>query len=293
MTRKALGRGLSALLREVETTPAVGLEKVSLDLIDPNPFQPRRAISKESLKELVDSIRASGVVQPVLLRRGERPGEGGEGRGARYQLVAGERRWRAARLAGLEAIPAIVRDLPDRDTLELALTENLLREDLNPLEVAHAYSSLQEKFGLSHDDIAEHLGVNRSTVTNTLRLLRLPPAVQEMIANGEITSGHARALLGLASFSAQVQLARLIVERGLSVRQVENMVALRGVKAERPKRAEAATQLDPNTRAAVLEMERTLGTRVKILGNEKRGKIEISYFSAEDLNRIYEWIVKR
>ena len=199
MPRKALGRGLSALLREVDTAPVAGLEKVPLELINPNPLQPRRAFPKESLEELADSIRASGVVQPVLLRRTDQPAATPGETAPRYQLVAGERRWRAAKLAGLEAIPAIIQDLSDRDALELALTENLLREDLNPLEIAHAYSALQEKFDLGHDEIAERLGVNRTTVTNTLRLLRLPSAIQDMITAGELTAGHARALLGLDS----------------------------------------------------------------------------------------------
>jgi len=282
MPRKVLGRGLNALLRTVETT-TTGLEEVPLERIDPNPFQPRRGFPEETLKELAESIRASGVVQPVLLRRTD----------SRYQLVAGERRCRAARLAGLETIPAVIRELADRDALELALTENILREDLNPLEVALAYQALQEKYGLSHEEIAEHLGLNRSSVTNTLRLLRLPPAVQDMITSGDISSGHARALLGLDSASAQIQLAKRVVKKSLSVRQVEKLVGLREVTATTQKAAGSARQLDPNIRAAVLELERALGTRVKILGDGKRGKIEISYFSAEDLNRLYDWIARR
>jgi len=281
MTRKALGQGLNALLRTVETTTA-GLAEVAVDQIDANPFQPRRTFAADKLKELADSIRSSGVVQPVLLRRAD----------SRYQLIAGERRWRAAREAGLTTIPAVVREIGDRDALELALTENLLREDLNQIEAAQGYTLLQQKHGLSHEEIAERLGLDRSTVTNTLRLLRLPPEVQQMIAEGAISAGHARALLGLESAAAQLQLAHLIVKRGLSVRQVENLVALRGSKPVK-KEASEAPKLDPNVRAAVLAMERTLGTRVKVQGDEKRGKIEISYFSAEDLNRIYEWIVKR
>lgn len=284
MPRKALGRGLSSLIRDVEQAPATGLDQVPVHLIDPNPLQPRRAFPEETLKELADSIRSSGVVQPVLLRHA--PGDGG-----RYHLIAGERRWRAARLAGLEAVPAIVRDISDRDALELALTENLLREDLNPMEVARAYESLQHKFGLNHSEIAARLGVNRTTVTNTLRLLRLAPPVQEMIEKGEITSGHARALLALESHETQVKLARRISALGLSVRQVEAMFAKRPTAVEAKK--EPAALPDPNTRVAVLELERALGTRVKIVGNAKRGKIEISYFSGEDLNRIYELIVKR
>jgi ParB family chromosome partitioning protein len=282
MTRKALGRGLNALLRTVETT-TTGLAEIAIDLIDANPFQPRRTFSAEKLKELADSIRACGLVQPVLLR----PANG------RYQLVAGERRWRAARQAGLAAIPAVVRDVGDRDALEMALTENLLREDLNPLEAAQGYEELQQKHGLSHEEIAEHLGLDRSTITNTLRLLRLPSEVQQMIADGKISAGHARALLGLDSAEAQLKLAESIVKQGLSVRQVENLVALRGSKLAKKPEAGEVPPLDPNVRAALLEMERTLGTRVKLQGDEKRGKIEISYFSAEDLNRIYEWIVKR
>ena len=194
MTRKALGRGLNALLRTVETATA-GLVEVAIDQIDANPYQPRRAFSADKLQELADSIHASGLVQPVLLRRS----------GARYQLIAGERRWRAARQAGLAVIPALVREIGDRDALELALTENLLREDLNPLEAAQGYTVLQQKHGLSHEEIAEHLGLDRSTVTNTLRLLRLPPEVQQMIVEGTISAGHARALLGLDSAAAQRQ----------------------------------------------------------------------------------------
>jgi ParB family chromosome partitioning protein len=282
MTRKALGRGLNALLRTVETATS-GLEQVAIDQIDPSPFQPRRSFPADKLKELAESIRASGIVQPVLLR----PANG------RYQLIAGERRWRAARLAGLAAIPAVVHDIGDRDALELALTENLLREDLNPLEAAHGYETLQQKHGLSHEEIAARLGLDRSTVTNTLRLLRLPPEVQQMITQGEISSGHARALLGLDSAAAQTRLARLIVRHGFSVRQVERLVAARGQSPRTKPGAAELPKLDANVRAAVLEMERTLGTRVRIRGNEKQGKIEISYFSAEDLNRLYEWIVRR
>ncbi len=284
MTRKALGRGLNALLQTVESATS-GLEQVQLERIDPNPFQPRHAFPEDSLKELADSIRASGVIQPVLLRRSALA----EGR---YQLIVGERRWRAARLAGLETLPAVVRELTDQDTLEFALTENLLRRDLNPLEVAHAYHELQEKYHLSHEQIADRLGINRSSVTNTLRLLRLPPALQEMLSRDEITYGHARALLGLDSGAAQTQLATMITERGLSVRQVENMVASRGAKPDTQK-TESKPPMDPNVRAAALELERTLGTRVKILGDGRRGKIEISYFSAQDLNRIYDLIVRR
>ncbi len=283
MSRKALGRGLSALLQEVETRPT-GVEEIQLDLIDPNPLQPRREFPKAALEELAASIRSSGVVQPVLLRRAD----------ARYQLVAGERRWRAARLAGLASVPAVIRDLSDGEALELALTENLMREDLNPLEVARGYEILQQRFELTHEQIAERLGATRSNVTNTLRLLKLPSSVQEMIVDGQLSMGHARALITLDSHAAQARFAGLIVKQSLSVRQVESMVAIHTSKKlpAKPKPLAESDALDPNTRAAVLELERVLGTRVKIVGNERRGRLEISYFSSEDLDRIYNVIVK-
>ena len=283
MSRKALGRGLSALLQEVETRPT-GVEEIQLDLIDPNPLQPRREFPKAALEELAASIRSSGVVQPVLLRRAD----------ARYQLVAGERRWRAARLAGLASVPAVIRDLSDGEALELALTENLLREDLNPLEVARAYEILQQRFELTHEQIAERLGATRSNVTNTLRLLKLPSSVQEMIVDGQLSMGHARALITLDSHAAQARFAGLIVKQSLSVRQVESMVAIHTSKKlpAKPKPLAESDALDPNTRAAVLELERVLGTRVRVVGGQTRGRIEISYFSQEDLTRIYDLIVK-
>jgi len=284
MSRKALGRGLSALLRDVEEPAVGGLEQVAITLIEPNPFQPRRTFSEASLKQLADSIRSTGVVQPVLLRHAP-------GTPDRYHLVAGERRWRAARLAGLEAVPAVVRDLSDHEALEWALTENLLREDLNPMEVARAYNALQHEFGLSHSEIAERLGVSRVAVTNTLRLLRLPPEVQELIESNQISEGHARALLAVEAPEAQSKLAQRIIQRGLSVRQVESMLAGRGSSSAKEK-AKAGAAVDPNTKAAILELERALGTRVRISGTAKRGRIEISYFSAEDLNRIYGIIVR-
>ena len=279
MTRKALGRGLSALLREVETASA-GLEQVPVDLIDPNPFQPRSAFPEETLTGLAESIRSSGVLQPILVRRVD----------GKYQLIAGERRLRAARMAGLQAVPADIRDLGDRETLELAVTENVMREDLNPIEVAHAYDSLQERFQLSHEEIAARIGINRSTVSNTLRLLGLPEQIQNMVANGDVSAGHARALLGLQSADRQNELAQLIAKRGLSVRQVESIVAS---AQSAPEAQRVARKVDPNTRAAALEMERSLGTRVRIVGSENRGKIEISYFSGDDLQRLYELLTRR
>ncbi len=284
MTRKALGRGLSALLRENEAVPAAtgGAETIPLDQIDANPFQPRQAFPEESLKELAESIRASGVVQPILLRRV----------GDRFQLVAGERRWRAAKTVGLESIPAVVRDLSDREALELSLTENLLREDLNPMDVAHGLRTLQDKYGLTHEEIAGRLGVNRSTVTNTIRLLRLPSDIQEMVSRGELSGGHARALLTLRSTEDQLSLTRLITKHGLSVRAAEGLA---GHYYDPPpaETGDPEAGMDPNIRAAQHELERALGTRVKIRGSGRTGRIEIRYYSEADLNRIYDWILRR
>jgi ParB family chromosome partitioning protein len=281
MTRKALGRGLSALLREVEAPSPAGLGSIAVAEIDPNPFQPRRAFPDTALKELADSIRSSGLVQPVVVRRAD----------SRFQLVVGERRWRAAKLAGLETIPAVIRDVGDREALELALTENLLREDLNPIETARGLQALQEKHGLTHEEIASRLGVNRTTVTNTLRLLRLPEEVQSLLEEGKIAAGHARAILGLKSEAEQIKLARLVQDKGLSVREAEAYAAWTPPPAGSPLGEE--DKLDPNVRAAMLELERTLGTRVKIVGSPESGRIEIRYYSADDLNRIFEWITRR
>jgi ParB family chromosome partitioning protein len=287
MTRKALGRGLSALLREADQPAAVnptGLESIAIDLITRNPFQPRQTFDEAGLKELEDSIRSSGVVQPILVRKV----------GDRYQLVAGERRWRAARAAGLESIPAVVRELSDREALELALTENLLREDLNPIDAAHGLKALQDTYGLTHEEIAARLGVNRSTITNTLRLLRAAPSIQEMVQAGGLTAGHVRALLALEFENDQERVAALAVKNMLSVRATEELAAsINRRDAEGKPEKKEEPPMDPNVRAAVLELERTLGTRVKISGTGQSGHIEIRYYSSEDLSRIFDWITRR
>lgn len=283
MTRKALGRGLSALIQEPDEPSAASAapqpaDTIPVSLIDPNPFQPRTHFASEELGELAQSIRTNGVIQPVLLRRS----------GDRYQLVAGERRWRAAQLAGVDDIPAIVRDLDDREALELALTENLLRDDLGPIETARAYRNLQERFGISQDEIAHRLGINRVTVTNTLRLLKLDPRIQEMVERDEISGGHARALLALASKEEQLRLAERIVKHGLSVRETEKLASKPPALPVTGSVEPEEKPIDPNVRAATVELERRLGTRVRITGDGHKGRIEVSYFSAEDLNRLYE-----
>ncbi|MDE3179572.1 MAG: ParB/RepB/Spo0J family partition protein [Acidobacteriota bacterium] len=283
MTRKALGRGLSALLGDQSEVADATLQDIPLDRIDPNPFQPRRAFSADRINELAESIRATGVVQPVVLRRAD----------ARYQLIAGERRWRAAGLAGLAVIPSLVRDFSDRDALEIALTENVLREDLGPLEVARAYETLQEQFGYSQDQIAGRLGLNRSTVANTLRLLKLPSEIQNLLDEKKISAGHARALLSCPDEESQRKLALAIVGEGLSVRQAERLAGSRPLEGHNRVAAIEDDKVDPNVRAAIQELERTLGTRVRVSGSSERGKIEISFYSGQDLNRIFDLIVRR
>ena len=249
MTRKVLGRGLSALIRDVESTPASGVTQIPLDLIDPNPLQPRHRFDPAGLQQLAESIRVTGVIQPVLLRASvTQPG--------RHELIAGERRFRAAKLAEQPSIPALIRPYSDQEALEIALTENLLREDLNALEIAHAYQGLQSQFSLSHDEIADRLGVSRVSVTNTLRLLKLPQEIQQMLENGELTAGHARALLSLEEPAAQLDLAKSIRDGKLSVRQIEQQVAdiSRTTVPQTPKPSTEPPTPDPNLKAAIREL---------------------------------------
>jgi len=287
MTRKALGRGLSALIREPEAPPAIAASEpdstVAVELIDANPFQPRTSFDEAELSELSQSVKINGIIQPVLLRPA----------GDRYQLVAGERRWRAAKLAGLQAVPAVIKELEDKEMIELALTENILRDDLGPLEAARAYKVLQEQFGESQEEIATRLGLNRVTVTNSLRLLRLPARIQQMIEQKELTAGHARALLSVPDEGEQLRLAERIASRGLSVREAERITSERaGHTTGTPAKEAPQPRQDANLRTAVLKLERKLGTRVKITGDGERGKIEISYFSGEDLIRLYDLLVQ-
>lgn len=293
-SRKALGRGLSTLIPANRTalhptvpapTPAApppGPLKVAIDAIHSNPLQPRSMFSPEGLQELAQSIRENGIIQPLVVRRA------GDG----YQLVAGERRLRAARLAGLHAVPVVVQEFADDRLMEITLIENIQREDLNPIEVAHAFERLNREFRLSHEQIAQRTGKDRSTVTNLLRLLRLPLEVQQLLAEQRLSMGHARALLALESAQQQVDLARKAADGGMSVRQVERTVQKLLTAPPEPPAEPSTPERDPNVRAAIEELERVLGTRVRIVAkNEQRGRIEIEYYSAEDLARIYDLIV--
>jgi ParB family chromosome partitioning protein len=280
--RKALGRGLNALLPGKPSRSSEALEEavqnIPIDLIDRNPAQPRTTFRPEAIEELAQSIRTDGVIQPILIRRN----------GPRYALIVGERRWRAAQLAGIPTIPAIVRDLPKERILEVTLVENIQREDLNPIEVALALQRMIDELGLSHDTLATRTGKDRTTITNLLRLLRLPADVQELVAERRISMGHARAILGLDGTDDQRALAEKAAAQGLSVRQVERLVRNR----TKPESSEPDRELDPNVAAAIEEMERVLGTKVRLTPKAAdRGRLEIEYYSAEDLDRIYQVIV--
>src|SRR5215217_4526764 len=238
MTRRVLGRGLSALLSDSTAAASEDFLEIDIDLIEPSPGQPRTHFDEGRLEELAQSIRSNGIVQPVLVRR----------RGARYQLIAGERRWRAAQRAGLQRIPAVVREIPDDKLLELALIENIQRQELNAIEEAHAYKRLIETLGLTQETVAQRVGRDRSFVTNYLRLLRLPEDIQQMVEDNKLSMGHARALLGVDEPEVQRKLAKEVIAKGLSVRQTERTIK-RIVEGEEIVNAPASKE-DPNFRAA-------------------------------------------
>jgi ParB family transcriptional regulator, chromosome partitioning protein len=285
--RKALGRGLSALLpqRPVVGSPApppleTGPRVASLSIADihPNPLQPRTVFDAAHLQELANSIETHGIIQPILVRR----------QGVSYELIAGERRLRAAKLAGLVEVPAIVQDYADERILEIALIENIQREDLNPMETAQALDRLHTEMNLSHEEIAVRTGKDRSTITNLIRLLKLPQAVQLLVAERRLSMGHARAILGLTNPELQLQVAEKAAAQGFSVRQVERLVK----KVNEPREPTDAPLQDPNIKAAIGALEAALGTRVRIVPkSDQRGQIEIEYYSQAELERLYEWMV--
>jgi ParB family chromosome partitioning protein len=275
--KTALGKGLSALIPTARAEGASpGLRTVGLDLLDANKRQPRHRFDDAGLEELSRSIRRTGILQPVLVTK-----EGG-----RFRIVAGERRVRAARLAGLSEVPVIVREgVTDRDHILLALVENVQRRDLTALEEAEAYRHLKDDFGLTQEDVAERVGKDRATVANALRLLKLAVPVREALENGEISAGHARAILGLPSAADQEQLAKEVVRRGLSVRGTEaRVLALQKGSAGRKK----VRSVDADTRDAELRLARALGTRVTIVRKRRGGEVRIAFFSEEELIGLFE-----
>lgn len=290
MTRTALGRGLGALIREPvlqePASPPVaagspgGPQLVDIDLIDRSPYQPRTRFREETLEELARSIRASGIIQPLILRP----------HGVRYQLIAGERRWRAAQRAGLPRVPAIVRDVPEAQALEITLVENIQREDLNAIEQARAFERLMTEFQLTQENLAERTGKDRTTVANALRLLKLEKPLQELIEDARISAGHGRALLAIADPQTRLALAHRAARGALTVRQVERLAARR---AHAPLTHPTPT-VDANTRAALEELQRHLGTRVSLRTPTKSrpGQLMIEYYEQAQLASLYDRLMK-
>jgi ParB family chromosome partitioning protein len=275
--RPALGRGLSALIPdspEPAGLPADRALEIDIDLLRPNKFQPRTHVDEARIEELSRSIRSNGIIQPIVVRKVERG----------YEIVAGERRWRAAQHAGLLKVPVVVRDIPEDRLLAVALIENIQREDLNPIEEAAAYRRLLDEFHLTQEQIADAVGKDRSSIANYVRLLRLPQEVRANVASNALSMGHARALLALADEASQLRLAREIVERHLSVRETEVLVK----KAGEPSDQKPAAPVDVHTRAAEEKLRLALGTRARIVRKGKGGRIEIDFVSEDELQRLYE-----
>lgn len=286
MTRKPLGRGLGALLSADKSTDATDSIEIDPSLIEPCSVQPRIRFDDASLSELADSIRANGVVQPLLVRR----------KGGRFELIAGERRLRAAKLAGLETVPVVIRDVPDDKLLEIALVENIQREDLNPIEEALAYRGLLEGVGLTQESLASRIGKDRTYITNYLRLLRLPDDIQKLLQEKTLSTGHARALLGITESSLQRELAGTILKRNLSVRETEDLIRRSAGKSLRPRAPRASGQtIDPNTRALETKLRRELGTQVKVVQKtgQNEGILEIAFYSLSDLDRITQRLLSQ
>lgn len=282
MSRKVLGRGLSALIGE-DTSNSRGEEllEIDLDLIEPNSEQPRTRFTETNLQELAQSIRANGVVQPIIVRR----------RGLKYQLVAGERRWRASQIAGLQKIPAMVKEVADEKLLELALIENIQRQELNAIEEAKAYKKLIETVGLTQEMLAERVGKNRTVITTFLRLLKLPDDVQKLVEEEKITAGHGRALLMVDDADKQRRVARSIMEMSLSVRETEKAVKrLARDESEITEKKQVTSKIDANVKAAETKLRRRFSTQVSIIpdGKGTGGKIGLEYYSESDLDRIFQ-----
>jgi ParB family chromosome partitioning protein len=281
MSKKALGKGIDALLGGDRQAEASAVADVALSDLRPNPEQPRHDFNEAALRELADSIREKGILQPVLAETDESGG---------YVIIAGERRVRAARLAGLERVPVVVRQFTAEEKLEIALIENVQREDLTPIEEAHAYKRLMEMAGLSQEQVAQKVGKERSTVANTIRLLKLPEDAQAAVGRGTMSPGHARALLMLVNVSDQQVLLRRIVDKGISVREAEEMAGELngGKKGARPAGSTSPGPRGPDIRALEHRLIEKLGTKVEVKGTSRKGKIQISYFSADDLERILQ-----
>lgn len=261
--------------------PTEGLLQADIDLIDPSPYQPRSRFREEALEELARSIRTSGIVQPLVARR----------IGGRFQLIAGERRWRAAQRAGLLRVPVVLRDVPEELALEMTLVENLQREDLNPIEQAHAFERLMQEFDRTQEQVADRTGKDRATIANALRLLKLDGTIQDLLEEGRISAGHGRALLAVADPQVRLALARRIARGGMTVRQVERIAA----RSSQPRLAPSVSLVDPNTKAALEELQRAYGTRVLIHPQRpgKPGQLVFEYYDERDLTRLYDQLMQK
>lgn len=277
MKKKALGKGLGVFLPDdYGILKDERYAEVNIEDVEPSPFQPRLRFDPKSIEELARSIKESGIIQPILV----------VAEGENYKIIVGERRWRAAQLAGLKKVPVLIRSIPREKQLEISLIENLHREDLNPLEVAIVYQKMMEELNCTHEEIADKVGKDRTSVTNYVRLLTLPKVIQDYLAENKMTMGHARAIAALEDPDLQVELAQEIVRKNLTVRDVERLMARQRKVRPAGKKAES----DPDLRAVEEDLVKTLGTKVAVSGNRKKGAIKIFYFSLDELNRIYQKI---
>lgn len=280
--KRGLGKGLDALfenLSESNSTPAETFSpkevtEIRITEVEPRRDQPRKNFDPESLEALSESIRLHGVIQPIIL---------GEKQNGFYPIIAGERRWRAAKMAGLTVIPAVVRDYEQQEIMEIALIENLQREDLNPIEEAQGYKNLMTAFGLTQEEVSEKIGKSRSAIANTLRLLSLSDAIKQLISDGDLSNGHARALLTINEEEKRLELAEKVIREGLSVRELERLT---GKKVPAPKKEKTPRKYDAEFADCENRLSQQMGTKVKIVNGEKKGKIEIEYYGNDDLNRI-------
>lgn len=277
MSKKALGKGLGAFIpEEFSILKDERFAELDLEQVKPNPFQPRTKFVDQTIDELAQSIKETGIVQPIVVTPEE----------DHYMIIVGERRWRAAQKAGLRKVPVLIRNIPKEKQLEISLIENIHREELNALEIAQAYQRLIDDHGYAQHELADKVGKDRSSVTNYLRLLKLPPEIQDRLTNGDISMGHARALLALEDAAAQLFCCKQVIERGLSVRNTESMVNRLKKRAPRTQRSLS----DPDLHALQEEMLKMLGTKVLVSGSRNKGVLKIFYFSLDDLNRIYDRI---
>lgn len=285
MARQPLGRGISALLGDDKPQQdGIPMNEIDIDLIEPNPQQPRTRFAETHLEELAASIRANGIVQPIVVRPA----------GGRYQIVAGERRWRAAQRAGMRRVPVVVREIPDEKLLELALVENIQRQELNPIEEAQAYRKLIEHIGLTQEQVAERVGKERTLITTVMRLLKLPNDIQRLITEGRLSLSHGRALLMTDNPGVQRTVANRVVDEDLSVRETEKAIKRGDQQKEAASVRKSIVTKDANLRAAETKLVRHFSTAVRITPNGKKpgGKIEIEYYGNDDLERLYELLIK-